>query len=155
MGEKRKLRKWNAELVKQMASLWGWIALLWTLSTNLIDSTSLLPCFFFYFPFSVCDSQACGWRSPALGSELSFHSTLCLEWPLFTHIPVMASLCLYALVAMEPVCTFLVENCSVQGHCRKLLVIYLGRVRNNSFSDLAFVCFWKMARGFECVTMCK
>lgn len=83
MGEKRKLRKWNAELVKQMASLWGWIALLWTLSTNLIDSTSLLPCFFFYFPFSVCDSQACGWRSTAPGSELSF-----LQYPVLGRTPV-------------------------------------------------------------------
>ncbi|XP_031413077.1 lipoxygenase homology domain-containing protein 1 [Meleagris gallopavo] len=36
-----------------------------------------------------CDSQDCGWRSPASGSVLSFLQYPLLGRPLFTHIPVM------------------------------------------------------------------
>lgn len=109
-----------------------------------------------HFSLLVCNPPARGWRSHLLLAFcLPSCSALCLEGLfLRIHIPAMTSMCQSAVVAMESVHIFLVENCSVQGHCRKLLVIYLGKVRNSSFSDLAFGCFWK-ARSSEYQLPCE
>lgn len=109
------------------------------------------------FSLLVCNPPARGWRSHLfLAFCLPSCSALCLESLfLFIHVPTMTSMCQSAVVAMESVRIFLAENCSVQGHCRKLLVIYLGKVRNSSFSDLAFGCFWKKARSSEYELPCE
>ena len=105
----------------------------------------------------VWNPPAGGWRNHLLLAFcLPSCSALCLEGlSLFVHVPAMTSMCQSARVAMESVHIFLVENCSVQGHCRKLLAIYLGKVRNSSFSDLAFGCLWKKARSSEYVLPCE
>lgn len=110
-----------------------------------------------HFPLLVCNSPAHSWRSHLLLAFcLPSCSALSLEGPFsWTRVPGMTSMCESAAVAMAPARIFLLENCSVQGHCRKLLVIYLGRSEEQFVLGFGICLFvWKV-KSSECELPCE